>query len=133
MFFVALLLAGCDDFIAQDISEEKILLHAPADQTVTEQTSVTFWWEDLPVSTPYRLQIVVPSFEEPISLVLDSLVTTHQHTLELNPGTYSWRVRAENGNYTSAYSPTRYFVVKSASPSPSVETDELENSVGDDD
>lgn len=104
-------LSGCDDFIAEDISEAQIVLSAPVNGASATQNEVTFWWEPLEVNTSYRLQVVTPSFAEAASLILDTLVTTHQVRNALDPGTYAWRVRAENGTYRSVFSATNAFTV----------------------
>ena len=104
-------LSGCDDFIAEDISEAQIMLNAPVNGASATQNEVTFWWEPLEVNTSYRLQVVTPSFEEAASLILDTLVTTHQVRTTLESGTYAWRVGAENGTYRSIFSAANAFTV----------------------
>ena len=108
-------LVGCDDFIAEDVSNEEIVLLAPGDQVEIDRNQLTFWWESLALRTKYRLEIVTPSFENPTSLVMDSLLDTHQLKVELDVGQYAWRVRAENGLYYSIYSDVRSFVITSQS------------------
>ena len=104
-------LSGCDDFIAEDISEAQIVLNAPVNGASATQNEVAFWWEPLEVNTSYRLQVVNPSFEEAASLILDTLLREHQYSIDLDSGTYAWRVRAENGNYRSAFSTINAFTV----------------------
>ena len=105
------LAVGCDDFVAEDVSEATVQPLAPADQVSTEQTEITFWWEPLSVNTAYRLQVVSPSFERAASLVVDTLVSDTQFALSLGANDYAWRVRAENGIYQSRFSPVHGFTV----------------------
>ena len=111
---ISLSLTGCEDFIAQDVSQETIILNAPADQTTTELSELTFWWEKLSVNTTYRIQIVTPSFDRTTSLVLDTLITNSQLTFTLEAGQYAWRVRAENATYRGAFSEAHSFTVNNS-------------------
>lgn len=118
------LLTACEDFIAEDVSQEVITLNTPAPGVSIERADITFWWEPLEVKTSYRLQVVTPSFEQAASLVLDTLVTTHQLDMTLASGPYTWRVRAENGTYRGAFSEARSFTVIHETVDPDPATDE---------
>lgn len=116
---LAALLVGCDDFIAEDVSDKKLVIQAPADQVTVPSPEITFWWDALEVNTAYRLQVVIPSFEQTSLLVLDTLVDTHQIATVLEAGQYAWRVRAENGTYQGAFSvPSEFIVISTTELSP---------------
>ena len=108
---LAALLVGCDDFIAEDVSDKKLIIRAPANQVTVLSPKITFWWDALDVNTAYRLQVVIPSFEQTSLLVLDTLIDTHQVATVLEAGQYAWRVRAENGAYQGAFSTPNSFIV----------------------
>ena len=108
---LAALLVGCDDFIAEDVSDKKLVTRAPVDQVTVPSPEITFWWDALEVNTAYRMQVVVPSFEQTSLLVLDTLINTNQVTTMLEAGQYAWRVRAENGAYQGAFGTPNSFIV----------------------
>jgi hypothetical protein len=114
----SLLLASCEDFIAEDVSQETIILNAPDDQTITELSELTFWWEPLSIDTNYRLQIVTPSFDRTTSLILDTLVINNQLIFTLNSGQYAWRVRAENATYRGVFSNAHRFTITEVTADP---------------
>ncbi|WP_437921186.1 hypothetical protein [Sphingobacterium sp. LRF_L2] len=94
--FVGLGLCACADFIEYPLEKESVVLLAPADNLETQDTVLTFWWETHQDARYYRLQIVRPNFQEIETLVMDSLVTKNQLTVELQRGNFAWRVRPEN-------------------------------------
>jgi hypothetical protein len=55
-----------------------------------------FWWEDIEGADSYHLQIVSPRFQNIRKLVLDTTITDNRFGVTLQPGTYEWRVRAQN-------------------------------------
>lgn len=109
-----LLLVSCEDFIAEDVSQETLTINAPADQITTELPELIFWWEALNANTSYRLQIVTPAFENASSLILDTLVSTNQVPIVFTTGQYAWRVRAENANYRGTFSEVRCFTINNS-------------------
>ena len=104
-------LTGCEDFIAEDVSDQVVTLRAPADQASSEATELTFWWDALEANTGYRVQVVTPSFEQPTSLVLDTLVYKDQLTVALDSGQYAWHVRAEQASYRGVFSAPARFTI----------------------
>ena len=108
---IAMLLFGCDDFIAEDVSGYTLVVNSPADQVIVPSSKLTFWWDALEVNTAYRLQVVAPSFERTAFLAVDTLISTHRFTMPLDSGQYAWRVRAENGTYRGGFSKPRHFIV----------------------
>ena len=96
-------ISSCTDFIAVNLSKQSVTLLAPANNTIATSYSQTFWWQELKGADSYNLQIVKPSFASVQSLVLDTIVTTHQFTYILQPGKYQWRLRALNPSSTTDY------------------------------
>lgn len=91
------------DFIVEDIKDKTIIVNAPANNTVTSNNSITFWWEPLPGTEKYNLQVVNPDFNNVSQLIADTNVAVNKVTLSLNPGTYQWRIKAYNGGGSTAY------------------------------
>lgn len=115
LLFGLAVLQSCDDIIEPSISKSQVQLEAPTDQYASTSYTVNFWWDNVDHALTYHLQVVTPSFAAPGSLVLDTVVAGNKFAFNLNPGTYQWRVLAENGGSQTAYSPARTFTVVPAS------------------
>jgi len=124
------LVYGCTEFIEPSIEDEKVVLLAPARGTESNDSILTFGWEEVEHALNYRLQVVSPRFDKAIKLHLDTLVETYNFTDTLSPGNYEWRVRAENGSSKTAY--TRGTFVIHAMPSDEEEEVELNLAAGTD-
>ena len=99
-----LIVVACKkDFIVQDISKKSITVNAPANNTVTSSNAITFWWELLDGAEQYNIQLVKPNFNNIVTLVTDTNVTSNKLNLTLQPGDYQWRIRAFNAGHTTAY------------------------------
>ena len=85
------------DFIVQDIVGKAIVVNAPANNLETPDNSITFWWEPLEGAEKYTLQVVRPNFTSIAKLLLDTTLTKTKYTMELNPGSYQWRIKAIKG------------------------------------
>lgn len=103
-------LGACNVFFEERLDEEKLTLLAPADSTISDVFLTTFWWEELEGADFYTLQIVKPTFVSPQQFVLDSAVRGKFFELQLSPGTYQWRVRAENASYTTPFETRTLFI-----------------------
>lgn len=126
--WLVVLLSGCSEIIAPDISQETVIALTPADGALVPAATVpasanelslpantiTFWWEPLSSETNYQLQVVSPSFEAPAYLVLDTLVADNKLDVQLGSGIYAWRVRADNGAYQTAFSAANQFSIEKA-------------------
>lgn len=106
-------LFSCDEFLEKDISEKSVDMLAPADNAVALEGAVSFWWNPVEGATGYDLQLVQPDFDESVNLVADTVVAGNSFTLELEAGSYQWRVCALNSAYQSQFT-TFSLVVKSA-------------------
>ena len=117
-FFLLLACVGlqsCREFLEPSISGRAVTLNAPAGSTLTTSYTVNFWWEGVDDALSYRLQVVTPGFDTLQALVADTSVKANKLALTLSPGSYQWRVRAENGSSQTAYSAARRFTVASSS------------------
>jgi hypothetical protein len=94
---------GCKEFIEPSIKDQKVILLAPASNTETKDYTQTFWWETTEDALYYRLQVVSPGFDQINKLIVDTLIKTNKYKYTLDPGTYQWRVRAENGSSQTSY------------------------------
>ena len=109
------ILSSCDAIIGPSISKKTIQPEAPSDQYQSTSYMVNFWWDAVDNTLSYHLQVVTPNFTNPGSLVLDTIVKKNTFAFNLNPGTYQWRVSAQNGSSQTAYSIARNFTVVAGS------------------
>jgi hypothetical protein len=101
---VAIICVACrKDFIVEDIKNKAITVNAPADNLVTTSNKVTFWWEALDGAEKYNIQVVRPSFAAIASLIRDTTITGTKCDLNLQPGTYQWRIKAINAGGNTGY------------------------------
>lgn len=112
---VILLLSACKDFIEPSIDKRQMTLQAPSDGYQSAKYTIGFWWDEVDDALGYRLQIVSESFASPGGLMADTLVNGHTFSMNLDPGQYQWRVRAENGSSATAYSTARFLTVLQSS------------------
>lgn len=101
---VGLALAGCDDLIEPDISNQSVSLLTPAANSRSTTVVQRFEWGAISSARTYRIQIARPSFTSGMRLVLDSVVRQPSVTKSLAPGTYEWRVQALNAGYATGFS-----------------------------
>jgi hypothetical protein len=102
--FTLLAITSCKkDYIVTDITGKTITVNAPANNLVTSNNVVTFWWEVLDGAEKYSLQVVKPNFASITQLITDTNITANKINIALKPGTYQWRIRATNGATTTAY------------------------------
>ena len=102
---------SCEEIINEiNIENRTLELVAPsAGSNLTAGASI-FSWETMEGARNYRIQIAKPNFNAPDQLIVDSLVTENNLSTTLTAGAYEWRVRGENGAYTSTYT-TRAFTI----------------------
>ncbi|MEZ2337947.1 hypothetical protein AB6735_20025 [Mucilaginibacter sp. RCC_168] len=108
-------LSSCKEFIEPSISKRTVKLNAPVDNYQSTSYGVTFWWDGVEDALSYRLQIVSPKFDSIGSLVLDTLIHSTKFLQTLDPGTYQWRVRAENGSTQTGYTDPRNLTILASS------------------
>ena len=103
IFLALLVMAGCNTFFEENITNEIITLLSPTPGIKTDIASQTFWWEKLDGATSYRLQIVSPAFDSTEIVLLDTLISTNKFTYILYPSVFEWRVRGENNGYLTSW------------------------------
>ena len=103
LFGSLLFVVSCEDIFEKNISSKELLLIAPGDSLRTSFSTQTFWWEELDGALTYTLQVVSPSFASVEKVLADTTLKKNKFTLNLYPGKFEWRVRAENGSFKSAY------------------------------
>lgn len=104
---------GCADIIERDLDGFGVSLIAPPDNHSTSSNVVAFRWEAVPQAAGYRIQIATPNIANAVTFLVDSVVTTTSFSFPLQPGAYSWRVRAENANSSTGYSERSLVVIES--------------------
>lgn len=115
LLLFAVLYSSCDAIIEPSVSKAAIQPEAPSDQYQSTSYTVNFWWDEVDNSLSYHLQVVTPNFANSGSLVLDTVVKKNRFAFNFNPGTYQWRVMAQNGSSQTAYSTPRNFIVVATS------------------
>lgn len=103
LVLLSTLFYSCDDFIEEDITNERISLIAPANNIVTIQLTHTFGWNELEDAEQYNLEIVEGTFTAVTSFVLDTTVGSNRFRTTLYPGNFEWRVRGENNGSETDY------------------------------
>lgn len=98
------LFVSCEEIINEiNIENRNIVLVAPSAGSNLTAGVNTFSWEPMEGARNYRIQIAKPNFNAPDQLVVDSLISTNSFSISLRANDYEWRVRGENGAYTSQY------------------------------
>ncbi|SNZ01701.1 hypothetical protein [Flagellimonas pacifica] len=106
------LFVACDDIFEENISDDVIMVVSPKDNEAITGNAVTFVWNPLDGADDYKVQVSRQSTSE---IVLDSLVSSNSLTVQMQSGSYDWRVRGENFAYTSSYSFPEGFSIESTS------------------
>jgi hypothetical protein len=114
LLFLVLIYSCTKEFIVKDIKNETVKIMAPVDNLNTPSNTVTFWWEELDGAEEYNLQIVKPTFNSVIQLLVDTTITGNKFTKVFTPGNYQWRIRAMNGGGNTAYT-TRSLTIDTTS------------------
>jgi hypothetical protein len=100
---LALCLSSCKDIFEENISTASVEINSPLNNTITQTYSQLFWWQEVSGALNYKFQIVQPSFDSIRSLIVDTTVSSNKMTYSLDPGTYQWRIRAQNGSSNTVY------------------------------
>lgn len=98
---------------AVDISNETVVLLAPADGLVFDTTeTINFSWETLLNANSYVVQIATPSFADAIEIIEDETTTATNFSVSaLDASNYEWRVKATNLDYQTNYT-TQGFTIE---------------------
>jgi hypothetical protein len=101
---------SCKDIIEEDVSNETIVLISPADSLLSSSLTHQFRWNEAEDAFNYRFQVASPNFETPNEILADTLVSENSLYWTLYPGTFQWRVRAENAASESQYTTRTLFL-----------------------
>lgn len=101
--FFLLGMTSCKDIIEVDLSKKTLTGLAPAANSVSSSFTQNFRWDELEDATKYKLQIATPTFTAPLRYVLDTTIVYTNFSITLTPGSYEWRVRAENESSRTEY------------------------------
>jgi hypothetical protein len=105
-------LSSCEDIIGvADISDEIIVILAPANDVVLTINNVNFSWDNLEDAENYRLQIATPNFEAASQILLDTTITATNFNKTLESSAYQWRVRGQNSGFETGYT-TQSFIIE---------------------
>lgn len=107
---VVTLAVSCEDVFENNISDENVTLVFPLANDTVKTSEVTFDWKKVEGAESYRLQVN----DENSKRVLDTLVETTFFPFGLESGEYTWRIRAENFAYQTAYTFPTTFRVEAA-------------------
>ena len=107
---IGLTIACTIDFIQKDIRKSLVNIVSPADNLNTPSNSVTFWWDELDGAETYNLQIVKPSFDSIVQVIIDTTIIPNKFTRTLLPGRYQWRIKAINGGGSTAFVTRNLFI-----------------------
>lgn len=102
-FLAAIALVSCEKFGAKNISKKVVVLLSPTQSQSDSILTKLFWWEEVDGADSYHLQVVSKSFDNIISLAMDTLISGVKFQVTLVPGEYQWRVRGENGAYETPW------------------------------
>lgn len=94
----------------EDLSDRGIQALAPLNNTVLNNTAVTFSWSEVEDADNYRLQIATPAFSNANQIVLDSLVPSTNFTQNLTAGDYEWRIKALNNSSATPYTTVSFSI-----------------------
>lgn len=103
LLFSLLALFGCKEIVEPDISSKNVKVITPANGYQSSSINLTFWWDELKGASQYKLQLVKSSFASIQQIIFDTVVSKTKFSWTLDPGTYEWRIRAENGSYQTTY------------------------------
>jgi hypothetical protein len=102
-FLLAFLFSSCEAIFVEDISQKRVVLIAPSDNSEVATGSIQFNWQGIVDATNYQIQIATPNFNQASQVVLDSTVTATFFLKELAIGEYEWRIKASNSDYSTLY------------------------------
>lgn len=104
IFTLAIIIfASCSDVIESDLGKSAVTILAPANNAINPNYVQTFWWEYVEGASSYQLQIVKPSFDSVLILVVDTTIQSNKFSMSLLPGNYQWRIKAKNGSSETPY------------------------------
>ena len=94
-----------------DLSKETVVLLSPVNNLVTDTMAQTFKWDTVSSAVDYRFQVKNSVGTAVIDITQIGTIASYT----LNPGAYTWQVRAQNATSNSAYF-SRIITVDTAAP-----------------
>lgn len=91
------------DFVVKKLEGKQVSIIAPANNLLTPDNDVIFWWEEMEGAEKYNLQIVKPNFSSVQKLIADTNISGTKFNIVLSPGSYQWRIKGVNNGGSSAY------------------------------
>ena len=110
MFMIPVLIISCDEFIEKNIENKKVQIISPKDSSIFTNNEIGIIWEYMDGANEYHLQLVEPSFDRVQRLLIDTMLSDNNCTLNIVSGDYEIRIRAWNGYYCTGFS-YRFFSV----------------------
>jgi len=90
---------------ASSIKQQSVQLAAPANNYITNQSSIVFQWGSLYGATQYRFEIDTNNFTNPNSVILNVAIPGQQINFTFpKDQVYQWRIRAENDTAQAQWS-----------------------------
>jgi hypothetical protein len=90
---------------ATSIKQQAVQLNAPANNYLTNQSTVTFSWSAIYGATQYLFEIDTNNFVNPASVVSNSVIPGQQINFTFPKAkTYQWRVQAQNDTAQAQWS-----------------------------
>lgn len=99
---VFIFLVSCEALFIGDISNDKVVVLVPQNNTEKSAGDITFAWNEMTDADEYRITIVSPSFENATELIVNTTTTTTSITQNLTAGEYEWSIIGLNAEYESA-------------------------------
>jgi hypothetical protein len=96
-------ISSCSIFTEPDLSDQEVILLAPANGIKTPYQQHTFWWEYVDDAEYYNLLIVTPGFDSTVALIVDTNLTDNKFVWTLSAGDYEWGVCAYNSVSSTPY------------------------------
>lgn len=84
---------SCTKILDTDLLTTEVKILSPADNDSSSAITKTFWWNNVDGANAYNIQIVTPSFDGNVTLIIDTTVTKNKlvYTLKSNKK-YQWPI-----------------------------------------
>ncbi len=103
---------ACEDIFEKDISDEQLVIVAPAADAETTEKEQLFLWEELEGADSYLLRIVTPSFETAARCLVDTVVRTNRFEYVLPAGEYEWSVQGCNSAWRTVVQKQKLTIIE---------------------
>jgi len=94
---------ACVKIFEEDLTTKSVVVNMPIDNYTSSNSYLQFWWEEVEGADSYSFQIVKPSFDTIITLMVDSNVVGNKFEWSFAPGKYQWRIKACNSTSCSGF------------------------------